>query len=333
MNMDIENLTFAVLDRDDTTVSRDYALQLSGSRYFTEKAPITDYADLDRRMRNGELSLAIEIPPGFARDVARGRNVEIGAWIDGAQPARAETVRSYVQGVHLSWLNQKVRQLYGDAAIVGSFDLAVRFRYNPGIESLVAMVPAVIPLLLLMIPAMLAALSVVREKELGSIINFYVTPVTQLEFLVGKQLPYVILGVLNFLILAAFAVFIFQVPFTGSFLAFFCAAVLYVVIATAMGLVISSFMKSQIAAIFGTALITLLPASQYSGITDPVSSLQGFGALIGRIYPTTYFVTISRGTFSKALDFADLTGAFLPLLITIPVLLGLGIVLLRKQAA
>ena len=333
MNMDIENLTFAVLDRDDTTVSRDYALQLSGSRYFTEKAPITDYADLDRRMRNGELSLAIEIPPGFARDVARGRNVEIGAWIDGAQPARAETVRSYVQGVHLSWLNQKARQLYGDAAILGSFDLAVRFRYNPGIESLVAMVPAVIPLLLLMIPAMLAALSVVREKELGSIINFYVTPVTQLEFLVGKQLPYVILGVLNFLILAAFAVFIFRVPFTGSFLAFFCAAFLYVVIATAMGLVISSFMKSQIAAIFGTALITLLPASQYSGITDPVSSLQGFGAFIGRIYPTTYFVTISRGTFSKALDFADLTGAFLPLLITVPVLLGLGIVLLRKQAA
>ncbi|MBN9512083.1 MAG: ribosome-associated ATPase/putative transporter RbbA [Alphaproteobacteria bacterium] len=332
MNMDIENLSFAVLDRDDTTVSRDYALQLSGSRYFTEKAPITNYADLDRRMRNGELSLAIEIPPGFARDVARGRNVEIGAWIDGAQPARAETVRSYVQGVHLNWLNQKARQLYGGAATLGNFDLAVRFRYNPGIESLVAMVPAVIPLLLMMIPAMLAALSVVREKELGSIINFYVTPVTQLEFLMGKQLPYVILGVLNFLILAAFAVFIFRVPFTGSFLAFFCAAFLYVVIATALGLVISSFMKSQIAAIFGTALLTLLPASQYSGITDPVSSLQGFGAFIGRIYPTTYFVTISRGTFSKALDFADLTGAFLPLLITIPILLGLGIVLLRKQA-
>lgn len=332
MNMDIENLTFAVLDRDDTTVSRDYALQLAGSRYFTEKAPITNYADLDRRMRNGELSLAIEIPPGFARDVARGRNVEIGAWIDGAQPARAETVRSYVQGMHLNWLTQKARQLYGGTTLSGSFDLAVRFRYNPGIESLVAMVPAVIPLLLMMIPAMLAALSVVREKELGSIINFYVTPVTQLEFLVGKQLPYVILGVLNFLILAAFAVFIFRVPFTGSFLAFFCAAFLYVVIATALGLVISSFMKSQIAAIFGTALITLLPASQYSGITDPVSSLQGFGAFIGRIYPTTYFVTISRGTFSKALDFADLTGAFLPLLITIPILLGLGIVLLRKQA-
>jgi ribosome-dependent ATPase len=333
MNMDIENLSFAVLDRDDTTVSRDYALQLAGSRYFTERPPIVDYTDLDRRMRNGELSLAIEIPPGFGRDVARGRNVEIGAWIDGAQPSRAETVRSYVQGVHQTWLNQKSRELRGKGAGVGSFDLAVRFRYNPGIESLVAMVPAVIPLLLLMIPAMLAALSVVREKELGSIINFYVTPVTRLEFLIGKQLPYVVLGMLNFLMLAAFAVFIFRVPFTGSFLAFASAAFLYIVIATSMGLVISSFMKSQIAAIFGTALITLLPATQYSGMVDPVSSLQGFGAFIGQIYPTTYFVTISRGTFSKALEFADLTNAFLALLIAVPVLLGLGAMLLKKQAS
>jgi ribosome-dependent ATPase len=332
INMDVENLSFAVLDRDDTTVSRDYALQLSGSRYFTEKAPITDYADLDRRMRNGELSLAIEIPPGFGRDVAHGRNVEIGAWIDGAMPTRAETVRGYVQGMHTQWLTQKARELYGDAATVGSFQLEIRYRYNPGVESLVAMVPAVIPLLLLMIPAMLAALSVVREKELGSIINFYVTPVTRLEFLIGKQIPYVGLAMLNFFMLAAFAVFVFRVPFTGSFLAFTTGALLYVIVATGMGLFISTFMSSQIAAIFGTALLTLIPAVNYSGMTDPVSSLQGAGAVIGQIYPTTYFVMISRGTFSKALEFGDLLGAFLPLLIAIPVLLVASGVLLRKQA-
>lgn len=332
INMDVENLSFAVLDRDDTTVSRDYTLQISGSRYFTEKPPITDYADLDRRMRNGELSLAIEIPPGFGRDVARGRAVEVGAWIDGAMPSRAETVSGYVQGVHQSWLTQKARQLHGDTAAVGSFQLAVRYRYNPDIQSLVAMAPAVIPLLLMMIPAMLAVLSVVREKELGSIINFYVTPVTRLEFLVGKQLPYVALAMSNFAMLTAVAIFIFQVPFTGSFLTFTAAAFLYVVITTAMGLVISTFMNSQIAAIFGTALLTLIPAVQYSGMIDPVSSLQGAGALIGRIYPATYFVTISRGTFSKALGFGDLWADFVPLLITIPVLLLLGTMLLRKQA-
>ncbi|MCO6419607.1 ribosome-associated ATPase/putative transporter RbbA [Siccirubricoccus sp. KC 17139] len=332
INMDVENLSFAVLDRDDTTVSRDYTLQIAGSRYFIQKPPITDYEDLDRRMRTGELSLAIEIPPGFGRDVARGRNVEVGAWIDGAMPSRAETVRGYVQGMHAAWLTQKARELLGDAAAIGAFQIQVRYRYNPDIQSLVAMVPAVIPLLLMMIPAMFAVLSVVREKELGSIINFYTTPVTRLEFLLGKQLPYVLLAMLNFLMLAGFAVFVFGVPVTGSFLALSTAALLYVICATGMGLLISSFMRSQIAAIFGTSLITLIPAVQYSGMTDPVSSLEGAGALIGRIYPTTHFITIARGTFSKALGFADLGEAFLPLLIAVPVLLGLAAVLLRKQA-
>lgn len=332
INMDVENLTFAVLDRDDTTISRDYVLQISGSRYFTEEAAIFDYADLDRRMRNGDISLAIEIPPGFARDVARGRNVEIGAWIDGAMPTRAETIRGYVEGMHADWLMRKAREVYGDQAGLNDFELEVRYRYNPDVQSLVAMVPAVIPLLLMLIPAMLAVLSVVREKELGSITNFYVTPVTRLEFLLGKQLPYIVLAMINVALLTAFAVFVFRVPFTGSLLTYATAGFLYVIVATAMGLVISTFMRSQIAAIFGTALITLVPAVQFSGMLDPVSSLEGAGALIGQIYPTSHFVTISRGTFSKALDFSDLWSSFLPLLLAIPVLLALGTLLLRKQA-
>jgi len=322
-----------VLDHDDTTISRDYVLQIAGSRYFIEKPGIIDYADLDRRMARGEISLAIEIPPGFGRDVARGTDVEIAAWIDGAMPTRAETVRGYVLGMHQAWLMQKARHLHGDAAALGSFRMEIRYRYNPDVQSLVAMVPAVIPILLLMIPSMLAVLSVVREKELGSIVNFYVTPVTRAEFLIGKQLPYVGLAMLNFFTLAAFAVFIFGVPFTGSFLAFTAAALLYVIITTGMGLVISTFINSQIAAVFATMLITLIPAVQYSGLIEPVSALEGVGALVGAIYPTTHFVNISRGTFAKALGFADLTGSFIPLLIAVPVLLALGILLLRKQAS
>ncbi|NEI74439.1 ribosome-associated ATPase/putative transporter RbbA [Rhizobium lusitanum] len=331
INLDVEDLTFAVLDRDDSTISRDYVLDIAGSRYFIEKAPIRDYADMDRRMRDGELSLAIEIPPSFGRNVLRGDNVEIGAWIDGAMPQRAETVRGYVQGMHAEWLARKAKELYGAAATQGAFTIETRFRYNPDVKSLVAMVPAVIPLLLMLIPAMLAALSVVREKELGSIINLYVTPVSKLEFLLGKQLPYVALGILNFLLLTAFATLVFRVPFTGSYLTYLTAALLYVVIATSIGIVISAFMKSQIAAIFGTALLTLIPATQYSGMIDPVSSLQGAGALIGKIYPATYFMTISRGTFSKALDFTGLYGSFIPLLIAIPVLSVLGTLLIKKQ--
>ncbi len=326
INMDVEDLTFAVLDRDQTTTSRDYVLDISGSRYFVERPPIADYAELDRRMRAGELALAIEIPTGFGRDIARGRPVEIGAWIDGAMPQRAETVSGYVQGMHAQWLARQLRS--GSAALA---TIETRFRYNPDVRSLVAMVPAVIPLLLMLIPSMLTALSVVREKELGSIVNLYVTPTTRLEFLLGKQLPYIVLAMANFALLVLLAIFLFGVPLKGSLLALSVATLLYVTVATAMGLVISAFMKSQIAAIFGTAILTILPATQFSGMLDPVASLEGAGALIGQIYPTTHYLIITRGAFSKALGFTELREAFVPLLIAIPVLLGLGAALLNKQ--
>jgi len=331
INMDVENLAFAVLDRDDTTVSRDYVLDIAGSRYFDEAPPLSGYDDMDARMRAGEISLAIEIPPGFARDLARGVPVEVGAWIDGAMPSRAETVSGYVQGMHASWLARKAREIYGAAATVGDFELVIRYRYNPAVESLIAMVPAVIPLLLLMIPAMLTVLSIVREKELGSIVNFYVTPVTRLEFLLGKQIPYVAISLLNFVLLVGFAVFFFQVPLTGSLLALSLGALIYAFVATAMGLFISTFMRSQTAAIFATALITLIPAVQFSGLIDPVSSLEGAGAVIGRVFPASHFVTIARGTFSKGLGLDDLRASYWPLALAIPVLLGLAAAFLRKQ--
>ena len=165
INLDVEDLKFAVLDRDDTTISRDYTQQIAGSRYFSEQVPITDYDDLDRRMRDGEISLAIEIPPNFGANVMRGRPVEVAAWIDGAMPTRAETIKGYVQGMHANWLTQKARELYGNAANVGSFNLEIRYRYNPDVQSLVAMVPAVIPLLLLMIGELRLLKTACRDVE------------------------------------------------------------------------------------------------------------------------------------------------------------------------
>ncbi len=331
ISMDVEDLTFAVLDRDDSSISRDYALEIAGSRYFIEQPPLQDYQDMDRRMRSGALNVALEIPPSFGRDVMRGKKVQIGGWIDGSNPQRAETVNGYVQGMHAAWVSARAREALGRGAALGDFGLEIRYRYNPDVKSLVAMVPAVIPLLLMLIPAMLAALCVVREKELGSITNLYVTPVTKLEFLLGKQLPYIALAMLNFFILAAFAVFAFEVPFTGSFLVFTLAAFLYVSAATALGLVISAFMKSQLAAIFATSLLTLLPAVQFSGLVDPVSSLEGGGAIISKLYPTTYFMTISRGVFSKGLGFQELTSSLVPLALTVPALIAIGTLLLKKQ--
>jgi ribosome-dependent ATPase len=387
ISLDVEHLKYAVLDRDQTNVSTDYVLNIFGSsRYFTERPPIKDYEDLDRRMRSGEISMAIEIPPGFGRDVERRLNgalattsiggqsdsdrdeergkpgdttattsasgqsnflsqlgrekpVRIGVWIDGSMPTRGETIRGYVQQMHLFWLKEAARHRLGvreqlgvgQRQLVTPANIELRYRYNPDVKSLPAMVPAVIPILLLLIPAMLATLSVVREKDLGSIINFYVTPTTRLEFLLGKQLPYVVLGMLNFLMMTALAVTIIDVPMKGDFWAAAVAALLYVSCTTALGLFVSTLTRTQVAALFATTVLTLIPASYFCGLIDPVSSLEGFGRLTGEIYPTSYYMTISRGTFNKALGFAGLYASYLPLLIATPVLLGLSAAFLKKQ--
>ncbi len=330
ITMDVEDLSYAVLDRDQTTLSQNYTLNLAGSRYFTEHAPIIDYEDLDRRMRNGELSLAIEIPAGFARDVLRGQNVQIGAWLDGAMPQRAETVQGYVQGMHQHWLQIQASER-GGASMAGNTNVETRFRYNPDVKSLPAMVPAVIPLLLLMLPAMLTALAVVREKETGSITNLYVTPVTRIEFLLGKQLPYVGLAMVNFLLMSLLAVTIFGVPVKGSFFTLALAALIFSFAATGMGLLASAVTRSQIAAMFFAMIGTLIPATQFAGLIDPVSSLEGSSKFIGEIYPATHMISISRGVFSKALGLADLTGPLWSMLISVPVILGVAVLLLKKQ--
>ena len=330
ITLDVEDLSYAVLDRDQTTLSQSYTLNLAGSRYFTEHPPIVDYEDLDRRMRSGELSLAIEIPAGFARDVLRGQNVQIGAWLDGAMPQRAETVQGYVQGMHQHWLLVQASER-GGASAAGNASVETRFRYNPDVKSLPAMVPAVIPLLLLMLPAMLTALAVVREKETGSITNLYVTPVTRIEFLLGKQLPYVGLAMVNFLLMSLLAVTIFGVPVKGSFFTLALAALNFSFAATGMGLLASAVTRSQIAAMFFAMIGTLIPATQFAGLIDPVSSLEGSSKFIGEIYPATHMISISRGVFSKALGLADLAGPLWSMLLSVPVILGAAVLLLKKQ--
>ena len=331
ITMDVENLTFAVLDRDQSGISRSYTLGISGSRYFSEQPPITDYEEMDRRMRNGEISMAIEIPPNFGRDVLRGRPVSVGIWIDGAMPQRAETIQGYVKGMHQLWLAQEGRERFG-AVSTPLATIELRYRYNPDVKSLPSMVPAVIPLLLLMLPAMLAALAVVREKELGSIINLYTTPLTRTEFMLGKQAPYVVLSMISFILMAFMAVTLFGVPIKGSVLTLFLAALIYCVIATGMGLLASTFTNSQIAVMFVTMIGTMLPAVQFSGLLNTVSSLQGAGRFIGEIYPTTHMLIVTRGVFNKALGFMDLTGPLAAMAVTVPVICIVSILLLKKQA-
>jgi ribosome-dependent ATPase len=331
ISTDVDNLTFAVLDHDQTPESRAYLEELRGSRYFVEKTPIKDYGELERRLQSADIRAAIEIPPDFGRDIKKGVPVTVGAWLDGAMPFRAETIRGYLQALHQQYLTDLATKEGLSASQALPASIETRWVYNQDFYSVYAMVPGTIAFLLILIPAILMALAIVREKELGSITNLYVTPVTRIEFLIGKQLPYVAIGMVNFAILFLIASLVFAVPFKGSFATLLVGTLLYVITTTGYGMLISSFSSTQIAALFGTAILSYLPAFQFSGMMTPVSSLAGIAAFMGRIFPMTYYLPISVGTFTKGLGFQDLAGNFLALMIFALILTLLSLVLLRSQ--
>jgi ribosome-dependent ATPase len=330
ISTDVNSLAVAILDHDQSHESRSYLEELRGSSYFVEKPPFADYVDLETRLASGDIDAAIEIPPGFGRDIARGRPAWVAAWVDGANPFIAQTIRGYLQAMHRLYLADPIRRTTQPAPLP-SADIAVRFKYNQNFESVYAMVPAQLALELALWPAILMALAVVREKELGSITNLYVTPVTRLEFLLGKQIPYIALGMANFAIMVTISLAVFDVPLKGSFSALLLASVIYVTATTAYGMLISAFARTQIAALFGTAILTVLPATMFAGMMVPVSSLSGMARIMGRLFPMSYFLPVSVGTFTKGLGFPDLAVNIGTLALFIPALLTLSLLLLRKQ--
>jgi ribosome-dependent ATPase len=245
-------------------------------------------------------------------------------------PFRAETSRGYVEGVHERFLQELARGA-GQQAAALPLTVEARFRYNQAFQSAYAMVPGIIMMVLVLIPAVMTALGVVREKELGSITNLYVTPTTGLEFLLGKQLPYVAIALVNFISLVVLAVVLFEVPVKGSLAALGLGATLYVFATTAFGLFISSFVRTQIAGIFAAAILATLPAIQFSGLLLPFASMSRDAQVIGGLFPSKYFQHISVGTFSKALEFSRFSGDFLALAIIAVVLLTLARLALNSQ--
>ena len=333
ISLDVENLAFAVYDQDQTPQSRTYLEAFRGSRYFDEQPAIHDAQELHRRLQRSEIKLALEIPPGFGRDLYAGRQPAVAAWLDGGMPFRAETSRNYVEAVHLANLQQLAEQSSPAINHQAGASLQTRFRYNQDVVSVNAIGPGVMALILAFIPAMLTALGIVREKELGSITNFYATPLTRLEFLLGKQAPYLLVSLINLALLVAMNRWLFGVPFKGSLLTLAFGGLLYVLATTSMGLLISAFTRTQIAAILGTMIITSLPTIQFSGLIVPRSSLEGAAAVMGMLFPAGHFLDIAVGTFTKALDLRQLWPQCLALFGFFVGFTGLSLVMLKKQEA
>ena len=331
ISLDVENLAFAVYDQDQSPQSRAYLEAFRSSRYFEEHAPIYSAEELHKRLQRSDIKIALEIPPGFGRDLYAGRQPTVAAWLDGGMPFRAETSRNYVESVHQANLEQLAALSSLAQSKQGGAKLETRFRYNQDVVSVNAIGPGVMALILAFIPAMLTALGIVREKELGSITNFYATPLTRLEFLLGKQVPYLVVSLVNLTLLVAMNRWLFGVPFKGSALTLALGGLLYVLSTTSMGLLISAFTRTQIAAILGTMIITSLPTIQFSGLIVPRSSLDGSAALMGMLFPAGHFLDIAVGTFTKALDLRQLWPQCLALLGFFVAFTGLSLIMLKKQ--
>lgn len=333
ISFDVEHLSFAALDQDQTLESRELLESFDGSRYFERRPEITDGAQLEDRLKSGELKLAIEIPSGFGRSLINARTPEVGVWLDGAMPFRAETTRGYVSGLALSYLNDQAERRTGHPTNVLPVNIGTRFRYNQDFRSVFAIIPGVIMLMLVLIPAMMTAVGVVREKETGSIANFRSTPVTRLEFLVGKQTPYLVIAFVSFLSLMGLSLALFGVPVKGSLPALLLGVVLYVLATTGFGLLVSSFTRTQVAAIFATAVISIIPSVNFSGLLTPVASLSGSGRLLGLAFPAAWFQQISVGTFTKGLGFPELWQNHLALIGFGILFIGVAAMALTKQEA
>jgi ribosome-dependent ATPase len=310
ITFDVENLKYAAFDQDKTPESRRLLESFSGSHYFSERPPISSAAELERRMQSGELAVAVEIPSGFGRDIASLHSPEVAFWIDGAMPFRGETTKGYVTGLVLRYAQDLVTERFGPNApsgvYLGSVKIENRFRYNQAFKSVFSMVPSVIVIMLVLIPAIMASIGVVREVETGSIANFRSTPITKFEFLLGKQFPYIVIGMLTFFILVLMALVVFNVPVRGSFGALMLGALLYVCSTCGFGQLVSTFTKTQVAAVFATTVLSIIPVTNFSGLLVPVSSLTGAGRAIGLAFPAAWFQPISVGTFTKGLTYSDL---------------------------
>lgn len=333
ITFDVEDLTFAVLNRDRSAESRQLLEHFTGSRYFREKPELRTKADIERRLRSGELRVAISIPPGFGRDLLEGHKPEVAFFLDGAMPFRAETARGYVDGIVQSYAHDLALRTQGEAPAFAPLTIEPRFRYNQDFRSVIALTPGLIMIFMIMFPAMLTALGVVRERELGSISNFYASPASVGEFLLGKQMPYVGFGLVSFVSVLALSWVLFGITIKGSAAALFLGAVLYVYAATGLGTLVSSFVHSQVAAIIVTAIICSVPAVSFSGYLYPAATLEGAGRIIGMSFPSLWFQNICMGTITKGRDFATFYPEYLILAaFGVAYLIGASL-LLRKQEA
>ncbi|WP_107688974.1 ATP-binding cassette domain-containing protein [Neisseria wadsworthii] len=330
VSFDVKDLTFTVLDRDQTTESRRLTEYFSGSRYFQQQPPLSSPSDINTALQSAQTRLVIEIPEGFGRDMLAGRRPEAAFYVDGAMPFNASNIQGYIGGIFALYGQDLARET-GLTLPPPAAKIEQRFMYNQDFESIFAIAPGVLMLVLMLIPAMMSVVGVVREREIGSISNFYTSPATVPQFLLGKQLPYIAVGMVNYVVLTAMMVFGFGVPVKGSLLVLTAGTLILLFVSTALGLLASTIVRSQVAAISLTAIVIMIPTFNYSGFLHPLSSMEGGAYWMGKLMPASWYLNISIGSFTKGLGGHDLSREMLVLLAFYVVYFTSACWILKKQ--
>jgi len=291
IKLQVKHIRTVVIDHSNTIVSREITNKFVNSKYFDVIQMQNEQKAFDL-LKNGKKDLIIIIPQNFSRNLIY-KNAEIGIFIDGAFPLRAKLIEGYTAGVFMNMINLPVK-------------LKVRYFFNESLRDYNAIIPGLIGMILLIAPAILAALVIVKEKEEGTIFNFYSSPISKVEFLISKLTPVFLLHSVNIYILLLMALYIFDVPFRGNFLLFVIASEIYVLISVGIGLLVSIITSSQVAALILTVLITVIPGFLYSGIFMPISSMKKEAFIEAHLFPVMYYNHISYDVFLGGLGFKSM---------------------------
>ncbi len=334
MTLDVKNIPVAFYDRDRSAASREYVSSFTNSEYFKLFGMLDREGQAEELMARGKIRLCIEIPENFSERLAGNKPVSVRVAVDGSFPSRSEVITGYVGAINQQTNNlllSRYKSVYGQNVSLPSTELIAISWYNPTLESKNFLVPGLISTILMFYPSLLAALVVVREKEVGTIYNLYCSPVKGWEVVIGKAVPYIAISFVAYLLIFLLSVLFFEVRFTGSFFALTVSALLFLTCTVGYGLLISIIASSQLAAMFITILTTMLPSFFYSGFLAPVTSQSALGQFISVFLPSTYFMYIVRGIYLKGASFAIIWPDLLALLIYAVILYFLAIACFRKK--
>ncbi len=340
ISLDVENIPFVVVDNDGSAMSRDYAYRFIDSRYFDFKGYTHDEHILTSLLTDNKVRAAIIIPEHFQKNLLKDRPVHVQTLIDGTFPFRAQTTKGYVTAINAAMSREllarylsRTRGITFEQAqgIVQPVKLETRYLYNQSLKSIWSVAPKLIMVIMMLSPPFLTALGVVREKESGSIYNIYASTIRRGEFLLGKLAPYVAISTMNMLILWLTATQLYGAPFKGEFGFFTLASILYVICTTGIGLVASVFVRTQIAAMIVTIILTMIPAVLYSGMLIPIASLSGQARVIAHILPAMYYTNIATGSFLKGVGLNSLWPNVLILAVYAIALFSIGFALFSKR--